>query len=262
MKFIWSESARSPDGCRVQTPSPATEFCSRDTFWRTFWISFTLARLLALTYRLLDYISVDFRRELDLEFSRSNMVFAISQPKMVWLPRNTNVTIGFDLGHDLKFEFTRSNMAFAVSQTKVVLGSGVEIYQMIRKIQESLLRPLACLCGPHRQMTIMLHICRPRGSDKIDLKWRLVFAFLRHLQSFRQKNGRMDEQMATIPYFLCFHTGRAGDGATGLSHTISPVPVINTIQQISIIQKNDCTIFWFLINVYIYIYISPESTEQ
>ena len=47
-----------------------------------------LARLLALTCRLPDYILVDFRRDLDLEFSRSNMEFAISQPKMVRLPRN------------------------------------------------------------------------------------------------------------------------------------------------------------------------------
>ena len=38
-----------------------------------------LAQLLALTCRLPDYIFVDFRRDLDLDFSRSNMEFAISQ---------------------------------------------------------------------------------------------------------------------------------------------------------------------------------------
>ena len=51
-----------------------------------------LARLLALTYRLPDYILVNFRHDLDLEFSRSNIEFAISQPKMVRLPRNEKQT--------------------------------------------------------------------------------------------------------------------------------------------------------------------------
>ena len=51
-----------------------------------------LAQLLALTCRLPDYIFVDFRRDLDLDFSRSNMEFAISQPKMVRLPRNEKQT--------------------------------------------------------------------------------------------------------------------------------------------------------------------------
>ena len=51
-----------------------------------------LAQLLALTCRLPDYIFIDFRRDLDLDFSRSNMEFAISQPKMVRLPRNEKQT--------------------------------------------------------------------------------------------------------------------------------------------------------------------------
>ena len=58
------------------------------TFERRFRFLFFLARLLALTYRLPDSMLVDYRRDLDLEFSRSNMEFAISQPKMVRLPRN------------------------------------------------------------------------------------------------------------------------------------------------------------------------------
>ena len=37
-------------------------------------------------------ILVHFRRDLDLQFSRSNMEFAISQPKMVRLPRNEKQT--------------------------------------------------------------------------------------------------------------------------------------------------------------------------
>ena len=76
-------------------------------------------------------IRFDLGHDLDLKFSRSNMEFAISQPKMVRLPGNekqtyrlnskaSNVTIRFDLGHDLDLGFSRSNMEFAISQPKVV----------------------------------------------------------------------------------------------------------------------------------------------
>ena len=37
-------------------------------------------------------ITYDFGHDLDLEFSRSNIEFAISQPKMVWLPWNEKQT--------------------------------------------------------------------------------------------------------------------------------------------------------------------------
>ena len=43
---------------------------------------------MTLTCRLPDYILVDFRRDLGLEFSRSCIEFALSQEKMVRLPRN------------------------------------------------------------------------------------------------------------------------------------------------------------------------------
>ena len=62
------------------------------TFERLFGFLSFLAQLLALTCRLPDYILVDFRLDLDLDFSRSNMGFAISQPKMVRLPRNERQT--------------------------------------------------------------------------------------------------------------------------------------------------------------------------
>ena len=62
------------------------------TFEQLFGFLSFLAQLLALTCRLPDYIFVDFRRDLDLDFSRSNMEFAISQPKMVRLPRNEKQT--------------------------------------------------------------------------------------------------------------------------------------------------------------------------
>ena len=63
-----------------------------------------------------------------LKFSRSNVKFAISQPKLVWLPlnekqiyqlnsiSNSNAVIGFDLGHNLDLGFSWSNFEAAVSQ--------------------------------------------------------------------------------------------------------------------------------------------------
>ena len=62
------------------------------TFEQLFGFLSFLAQLLALTCWLPDYILVDFRHDLDLDFSRSNMEFAISQPKMVRLPRNEKQT--------------------------------------------------------------------------------------------------------------------------------------------------------------------------
>ena len=58
------------------------------TFEQLFGFLSFLARLLALTCRLPDYILGDLDVDLDLDFSRSNMQFAISPPKMVQLPRN------------------------------------------------------------------------------------------------------------------------------------------------------------------------------
>ena len=56
--------------------------------------------------------------------SRSNKEFAISQPKMIRLPRNEKqtyrLTIGFDLGHDLDLEFSRSNVEFTIALPKMV----------------------------------------------------------------------------------------------------------------------------------------------
>ena len=43
-------------------------------------------------------IEFDLGHDLDLEFSRSNMQFAISQPKMVRLPRNEQQTYWLNLG--------------------------------------------------------------------------------------------------------------------------------------------------------------------
>ena len=66
-------------------------------------------------------IGFDLGHDLDLEFSRSNIEFAMSQPKMVQLPWNKKQTyrlksrpqmwpMGLTLTKTLTFEFWRSNM--------------------------------------------------------------------------------------------------------------------------------------------------------
>ena len=90
-----------------------------------------LAGLMALTHRLPDYILVDFHSDLDLELSRSNMEFAISQPKMVKLLRNKKQTYrlnsspqlgpsGLTLAMTLTFNFQGRVWNFAISQPKMV----------------------------------------------------------------------------------------------------------------------------------------------
>ena len=59
---------------RTPPPPPAADSCSLITFEQRFGLP--------------DAMLVDCRRDLDPEFSKSNMEFAISQPKRVRLPRN------------------------------------------------------------------------------------------------------------------------------------------------------------------------------
>ena len=70
----------------------------------------------------------DFGHDLDLEFSRSNIEFAISQPKIVRLPRNEKQTywlnsrsqmwpMGLNLTITLTFEFSRSNVTLTFDHT-------------------------------------------------------------------------------------------------------------------------------------------------
>ena len=73
-------------------------------------------------------IGFDFGHALDLEFSRSNIEFAISQPKMVRLPQNEKQTyrlnsrpqmwrMGLNLTITLTFEFWRSNVTLTFDHT-------------------------------------------------------------------------------------------------------------------------------------------------
>ena len=65
-------------------PMPlAADICHTLTFQQLFGFLPFVTRLMALTYKLLDKILVDFHHDIDLEFSRSSMGFAMSQLDMV-----------------------------------------------------------------------------------------------------------------------------------------------------------------------------------
>ena len=75
-------------GSYAAAAAAAADSCPRDNFWTNFWISFIFGTIVGpdLEINWLDF--GHFRRDLDLEFSRSNIELAISQPKKVRLPRN------------------------------------------------------------------------------------------------------------------------------------------------------------------------------
>ena len=77
-----------------------------------------------LNFRPQMWPSDDLGHDLDLEFSRSNMEFAISQPKVVRLPRNEKQIYRLNskpqmwpMGLTLTFEFSRSNVTFTFDHT-------------------------------------------------------------------------------------------------------------------------------------------------
>ena len=118
------------------------------TFEQLFEFLSLLARLLALTYRLPVYILVNFRHDLDLEFWRSNMEYAMSHPKMVWLPRNEKQThrfnsrsqmwpMGLTLAMTLTFEFSRSNVILTIWWPRW----GVRIYQIMTRVTSNVSVP-------------------------------------------------------------------------------------------------------------------------
>ena len=88
------------------------------TFEQLFGFLSFLARLLALTCRLPDYILGDFRSDLDLDFSRSNMEFAISQPKMVRMPRNEKQTYRLNS----RAQMWPSGLTLTMTLTKIFQG--------------------------------------------------------------------------------------------------------------------------------------------
>ena len=86
--YVFVPVLTPPRAPRPPQPPTAADSCSRDKFRTIPGFLLFLAGLMALTCRLPVSILVDFRRDLDLEFSMSNMEFAISQLKMVRLPRS------------------------------------------------------------------------------------------------------------------------------------------------------------------------------
>ena len=83
-------------------------------------------------------IGYDLGHDLDLKFSRSNMEFAISLPKIVQLPRNEKQTyclnsrpqmwpMGLTLAMTLTFQFSTSNVILTICWPR----SGVRTYQIV-----------------------------------------------------------------------------------------------------------------------------------
>ena len=96
--------------------------------------------------------AIGFGHTFDLDFLKSNMDFAISYPKMVWLSPNEKQrysnhidwTLGFECDqwgwpwlfrNDLDLEFSRSNMEFALSQPKMIWLSRNENQTLISRLQ-------------------------------------------------------------------------------------------------------------------------------
>ena len=86
-------------------------------------------------------IRFDLGHDFDLEFARSNMEFAISQPKVVRLPRNERQTfwltsrsqmwrMGLTLSMILTFDFSRSNVTLVLT-TRLALTK--DFYSQILK---------------------------------------------------------------------------------------------------------------------------------
>ena len=64
--------------------------------------------------------------------STKNGPIATKRKGNIWIELKTsNVTMVFDLGHDLDVEFSRSNMEFAISQSNVIWRSGVRICKIV-----------------------------------------------------------------------------------------------------------------------------------
>ena len=111
-------------------------------------------------------IRFDLDHDLDLEFSRSNMEYAISQPKMVRLPRNEKQTyqlnfrpqiwsMGLTLAMTLTFEFSWSNVTFTIWWPR----SAVRIYQIMNEVTSAVSVPsthLVNACWLNNMIAIVL----------------------------------------------------------------------------------------------------------
>ena len=73
-------------------PLKAADICPRNNFEKFLDFFHFWHNHLPWPIDCLIWFFLDFRRDLDLEFSMSNMEFAVSLPTMVWLPRNKKQT--------------------------------------------------------------------------------------------------------------------------------------------------------------------------
>ena len=114
-----------------------------------YWIGYISAKICPIATKRKANISIDLKasnvtirfdlcHELDLEFLRSNVKFAISQPKVAWLPQNKKQTyrlntkpqmwpMGLTLAMALISEFSRSNVILTIWWPR----SAVRIYQIV-----------------------------------------------------------------------------------------------------------------------------------
>ena len=68
--------------------------------------------------------------------------------------------MGFDLGLEFDLEFTRSNMEFAISQSEVIQGSGVRIYKIVTEVTSDVGVPsslLPCDIIRERPLNLITH---------------------------------------------------------------------------------------------------------
>ena len=121
-------------------------------------------------------IGFDLGHDLDLEFSRSNMEFPISQPKVAQLPRNKKQTyrlnprrqmwpMSLTLAMTVTFEFSRSNVILTIWWSR----SGVRIYQIMTGVTSDVgvpsthlvfsctsVRPSVCLWHLYHHVPVIL----------------------------------------------------------------------------------------------------------
>ena len=135
-------------------PPPAADIGSHDNFWTTFQISFILAGLMALTYRLPDKILFAFHLDFDLELSRSSMEFVISyKAKMVQLPQNKKQTCQLKSSPKM----SPSDLTMAMTLTLNFQGQILNLLYVSQK-------------WPDCHETKNKHIYWPQG-----LKWNIMF---------------------------------------------------------------------------------------
>ena len=104
-------------------------------------------------------IGFDLGHDLDLEFSRSNIEFALSQPKVVRLPRNKKQTyrlnsrphiwpMALTLAKTLTLEFSRSKLILTIWWPR----SGVRVYQLMTGVTSN-------VGVPPTHLVLIMNLC-------------------------------------------------------------------------------------------------------